>query len=147
MLERSIEGPQRVLISRKAYVFNTPYRWGRPVENEWYDISEPWSTHWASVLFDRNRGDPLNMSAYSFLLENPPELMPTSCVAFPADTSFLGYWKVPLLSGQYYFSAEVKVIGSDEVRKVWFELTDEEEERLWERYLYNDMFIHPELYA
>ena len=46
----------------------------------------------------------------------------------------------------YYFTAKLRVLGSDLYRQCWFELTDEEEERLWNRHQYNDMIRRPGLY-
>lgn len=134
-----------VLIDRSCYVFNTPYRWGRPVEHNWVDIGEPWSTHWTSVVLDRDRGDPLNLDTHSFFIGNPPELLPYDFVAFPIE-GYPGYWECPRMGSHYYFAAEVKVLGSDEYRTCWFALTDEEEERFWERHMYNDRAYDPSRY-
>jgi hypothetical protein len=140
------DGVSRILIDRECYVFNTPYRWGRPVEHEWVDIDEPWSTHWTSVVFDRDQGNPFDLDSHAFFIEEPPELLPADVVAIPHE-DFPGYWKCPRMGSMYYFTAEVRVLGSDEYRKCWFELSDDEEERLWERHQYNDMVYNPGLYG
>jgi hypothetical protein len=135
----------RILIGRKCYVFNTPYRWGRPVEHEWVDIGEPWSTHWTSVVLDRDRGNPLVLNTHEFFIQEVPELLSSDAVAFPLE-DLPGYWKCPSMGLSYYFAAKVRVCGSDLYRQCWFELTDEEEERLWERHQYNDMVYNPGRY-
>ena len=144
-LREEADNISRVLIGRKCYVFNTPYRWGRPVENEWVDIDEPWSTHWTSVVLDRDRGNPLDLSTHAFFIREPPELLPSDVVAWPHE-DFPGYWKCPRMGLSYYFTAKLRVLGSDLYRQCWFELTDEEEERLWNRHQYNDMIRRPGLY-
>ena len=144
-LREEADNISRVLIGRKCYVFNTPYRWGRPVENEWVDIHEPWSTHWTSVVLDRDRGNPLDLSTHAFFIREPSELLPSDVVAWPHE-DFPGYWKCPRMGLSYYFTATLRVLGSDLYRQCWFELTDEEEERLWNRHQYNDMIRRPGLY-
>lgn len=135
----------RISIGRAGYIFNTPYRWGRPVEHEWVDVGEPWSTHWTSVVLDRDQGDPLNLNIHSFFVEEPPELLPINFVAVPVE-DMPGYWKCPRMGLKYYFAANVRVLGSDEFQKCWFELSDEEEERLWDRHMYNEMIYDPSRY-
>lgn len=147
-LPSSTDTVMHLLIGRRGYIFNTPYRWGRPVENDWLDIGEPWSTHWTSVVLDRDRGNPLNLDSHLFFVDERPELMPYDIVALPAEEDFpaRGYWRVPRLGLSYYFVAEVIVRDTDEHCECWFELTDEEEERLWDRYMYNDMVANPSRY-
>ena len=135
----------RIVIGRRGYVFNTPYRWGRPVENNWVDIGEPWSTHWTSVLLNRDQGDPLDLDTHAFFILEPPELLPSHFAAFPHQ-DFPGYWVCPRMGSSYYFTARVKVLGSDLNHQCWFELTDEEEERLWDRHQYNDQINNPSRY-
>jgi hypothetical protein len=135
-LPRGADGVARVLIGRKGYLFNTPYRWGRPVEHKWVDIDEPWSTHWTSVVLGREQGNPLDLSSHVFFIREPPELLPPMAILLPHE-DFPGYWKRPQLGLTYYFFATVRILGSEARYECWFELTDEEEERLWDRYEYN----------
>jgi hypothetical protein len=135
-LLRMADRVARVLSNHKGYLFNTPYRWGRPVEYKWVVIAEPWSTHWTSVGLDRDRGNPLYLTSHVFYIREPPELMPPNDILFPHE-DFPGYWKGPHLGLTYYVSAKVKVIGSESYCECWFELTDEEEERRWDLYEYN----------
>lgn len=124
------------LIDRKAYLFPTFYRWGRPVENELVDIDEPWSTHWTSAVFDVGVEDSFNLNTHLFHILEPPERTPYDHIAIPHE-DFRGIWKCPRLGSRLYFVAKVTVVSTRETVKCWFELTDEEEERLWDRHMYN----------
>ena len=126
-------------------MFNTPIRWGLPVENDWVDIDEPWSTHWSSVLFDLGPRQSFDMGAHEVLIDRSPYQWPSNVVAFPHN-DFPGYWTCPCLGRSYYFTVEVRVFGSEERHKCWVRLSDEEEGRLWERHLFNDMMYNPNRY-